>query len=703
MILSRPPLRVRPQEKFEPRRPRPSVGLVEDILDLTQRIRRSMRFGHSHISLEIQSLCRFLGHERKLAAYTVCRDPGLEPAVRALQAVADRAGCELEKAVARQLASDPTRRSNDYLGKVGEFASWEARCAQIGPTSKVLFVGSGALPVTALTLVRELRCQVTCLDRDREAAELSRQALAHLGCPERLQVVHGSLADVDVESYTHVWIASLVPNKVDVLRVLARRAHPSARVLVRYGEGLHRIFNYELEPEALRGWLVQRRLERKGHLHSTLLLSRETLHFPVNQPNDGPLGNVLIVGAGPVAMSYATLLSRPGHCRRIELLARPGEKAQALAEELRSSGGQVRCDVSATHLAKAEGVGQLHAVHFSPRDLPAFDTVVLAVPAGAYPLAARELPLRPGTLVVLPSAALGSGAELSHELGSEVVVASFSNYFAAAKPSEGPTHLLLRGLKKKVYLGLSRPDSRSVALANLLGSAGVAVEELASPAAAESRNITTYVHPALFIDPVALESVLRFEPSLKKMYKLYPEGPLTKASMERMVRLWGEISALQRQLGVPPLNLLKFLNDDNYPVHEHSLSREDIEGFPELPFTHQVLLLYVRYTSLLVDPFSEPDPATGRYQDFSAVAFPHVRRLGGQRVELPRIPREDYETLRVLSSLGRRLETDVTQIDSLCTLFEQTVAAFEEREDVTSDLDVGLVRSRAERLAELLA
>lgn len=701
MILSRPPLRVRPLEKFEPRRPRPSVGLVEDILGLTQRIRRSMRFGHSHINLEIQSLCRFLGQERKLSAYSVCEDPRLEPAVRALQQVAERAGCELEKALARQLAGDPTAR-NHYLGQVGEFASWEARCAQIGPHSKVLFVGSGALPVTAVTLVRELRCQVTCLDRDREAAELSRKALAQLGCPEGLRVVHGSLADVDVESYTHVWIASLVPNKLDVLRVLARRAHPLARVLVRYGEGLHRIFNYELEPAALRGWLIQRRLEKKGHLHSTLLLSRETLHFPATLTNDGPLGNVLLVGAGPVAMSYATLLSRPGHCRRVEMLARPGDKAQALADELRASGGKVRCDVSAAHLEKAEGVGQLHAVHFSPRDLPAFDTVVLAVPSGAYGQAARELPLRPGTLVVLPSAALGSAAELGEELGPDVVVASFSNYFAAAKPSAGPTQLLVRGLKKKVYLGLSQPDGRSGALVALLGSAGVAVEDLGRAAAAESRNITTYVHPALFIEPVALDSVLRFEPSLKKMYKLYPEGPLTKASMERMVRLWGEISALQRVLGVPPVNLLKFLNDDNYPVHEHSLSREEIESFPALDFTQQVLLLYVRYTSLLVDPFSEPDPETGRYQDFSAVAFPHVRRLGGQRVELPRIPKEDYETLCVLASLGRRLGVEVPQIDSLCLVFEQAVASFEAREDVTSDLDTALVRARADRLAELL-
>jgi len=701
LILSRPPLRVRPLEKFEPRRPRPSLGLVEDILDLTQRIRRSMRFGHSHINLEIQSLCRFLGQERKLAAYRICQDPRLEPAVRALQQVADRAGCELEKAVARQLAVDPPRR-NHYLGQIEEFASWEARCAQIGPSSKVLFVGSGALPVTALTLVRELRCQVTCLDRDREAADLSRQALAQLGCPERLQVVHGSLADVDVESYTHVWIASLVPNKGDLLRVLARRAHPSARVLVRFGEGLGRIFNYELEPEWLRGWLVQRRLDRKGHLHSTLLLSRETLHFPVSASSEGPLGNVLLVGSGPVAMSYATLLSRPGHCRRIEMLARPGEKAQALADELRGSGGQVSCAVSAAHLRPAEGTGQLHAVHFSPRDLTAFDTVILAVPAGAYVQAARELPLRPGTLVVLPSAALGSAAELSAELGPDVTVASFSNYFAAAKPSSGPTRLLVRGLKKKVYLGLTRPDARGAALADLLGSAGVAVEELAGAAAAESRNITTYVHPALFIDDVALAAVLRFEPSLQKMYKLFPEGPLTKASMERMVRLWSEISALQRGLGVPPLNLLKFLNDDNYPIHEHSLSRQEIESFPELDFTHQVLLLYVRYTSLLVDPFSEPDPETGRYQDFSAVAFPHVRRLGGQRVELPRIPKEDYETLCVLASLGQRLGVQVPQIDTLCARFQEAVRHFEEREDVTSDLDVASVRARADRLAELL-
>ena len=49
----------------------------------------------------------------------------------------------------------------------------------------------------------------------------------------------------------------------------------------------------------------------------------------------------------------------------------------------------------------------------------------------------------------------------------------------------------------------------------------------------------------------------------------------------------------------------------------------DIENFENLPAIHQEYLLYVRYTAILIDPFSNPDDQ-GAYFDFSAVPYKHV-------------------------------------------------------------------------------
>ena len=52
----------------------------------------------------------------------------------------------------------------------------------------------------------------------------------------------------------------------------------------------------------------------------------------------------------------------------------------------------------------------------------------------------------------------------------------------------------------------------------------------------------------------------------------------------------------------------------------------DIEHFEILPDILQEYLLYVRYTAILIDPFSQPDE-NGHYFDFSAVPFKQVYKM----------------------------------------------------------------------------
>ncbi|MEJ7443121.1 opine metallophore biosynthesis dehydrogenase, partial [Staphylococcus warneri] len=70
----------------------------------------------------------------------------------------------------------------------------------------------------------------------------------------------------------------------------------------------------------------------------------------------------------------------------------------------------------------------------------------------------------------------------------------------------------------------------------------------------------------------------------------------------------------------PSVNLLKFMVKENYPVRPETLNEADISQFESLPSVKQEYLLYVRYSAILIDPFSQPDQE-GRYFDFSAVPF----------------------------------------------------------------------------------
>ncbi|WP_249664128.1 opine metallophore biosynthesis dehydrogenase, partial [Lysinibacillus sp. D4B1_S16] len=102
----------------------------------------------------------------------------------------------------------------------------------------------------------------------------------------------------------------------------------------------------------------------------------------------------------------------------------------------------------------------------------------------------------------------------------------------------------------------------------------------------------------------------------KYVYKLYPEGSITYTTIRLMLNYWKEMMAVVNYLHILPLNLLKFMVVDNYPLHPESIDGQEIENFNQLEPIHQEYLLYIRYASLLIDAFSKPDQ-DGNYFDFS--------------------------------------------------------------------------------------
>ena len=139
-----------------------------------------------------------------------------------------------------------------------------------------------------------------------------------------------------------------------------------------------------------------------------------------------------------------------------------------------------------------------------------------------------------------------------------------------------------------------------------------------------------------------------------------------------MLAHWKEIMNIISKLNIKGINLLKFMTDDNYPVRLESLSRHDIENFPFLETIHQEYLLYIRYTSLLIDPFSEPDE-DGRYFDFSAVPITKtfINREG--ELDIPRMPKEDYYRLKIIQGITQSVDSSCPTIDKFIHTYEKKV------------------------------
>ncbi len=134
------------------------------------------------------------------------------------------------------------------------------------------------------------------------------------------------------------------------------------------------------------------------------------------------------------------------------------------------------------------------------------------------------------------------------------------------------------------------------------------------------------------------------------IYKLYPEGPITKYSIQDMVELYHEIMELYQKMGIETFNLLQFLND-SYPVLEETLHLDEIMSFTQKTREEQIFLLYVRYCCILIDPYSIPDEE-GRYFDFSKVEYSKIYLDKENKWTIPRRPAEDYAKLNLLFYLS---------------------------------------------------
>ncbi|WP_338083522.1 opine metallophore biosynthesis dehydrogenase [Fictibacillus nanhaiensis] len=389
-------------------------------------------------------------------------------------------------------------------------------------------------------------------------------------------------------------------------------------------------------------------------------------------------GNTLIAGAGPAGIQIAVQLSK-GWSKKIGLYNRPGIHAARVREELACNHNEVALTIQGEHSGLYAGRAKIDQFYDDASLITdMWDTLILCTPCSSYGDVMTTLQLtrwhRLKTIILL-SPNIGSNSLVKSYLNerNKVEVISLSTYFAATK-LKGPGSVLVahtKAFKKRVYIGSSRQDSMMLnVLLQFLQSVGVDGVKVDTPVAAECRNITTYVHPPLFMNSFTLKEVFHLSDSPKKfMYKLYPEGPITQHVIKQMVTLWKEISRLVEKLDGEPINLLKFLNDDNYPVPEECLSRNDIERFVEYEETKQEYLLYIRYASILIDPFSEPDE-DGRYFDFSRVPYKKSDKDYKGKWRLPRIPFEDYQKLKVLYGVGQQIGINMPKTKELIVNFE---------------------------------
>ncbi|MGG4488564.1 nicotianamine synthase family protein [Metabacillus idriensis] len=162
-----------------------------------------------------------------------------------------------------------------YFSSLSSAVKMDAVRCEISGTSEVFFIGSGAFPLSALTIAKETGARLTCLDIDEEAVEMGREIAGLSGLRDNVRFTSAPVSELPaIKRATHVVIASLVKEKTAIIEQLSSLLPHQAKVILRYGNGLKSIFNYPYHDSPESVWKTEHVYQDK-RFYDTLILTKK--------------------------------------------------------------------------------------------------------------------------------------------------------------------------------------------------------------------------------------------------------------------------------------------------------------------------------------------------------------------------------------------------------------------------------------------
>ncbi len=193
--------------------------------------------------------------------------------VRNLRYISCKALCNLEKYQANCLKfnlEDEFRYTRTLEKKV----LVESKKLGINKDSKVVFIGSGAMPISAFAIAESIGSEIRCIDIDNEAIELSSEISKLLKLDDLITFSKDSLNDLDyLKEASHIIIASLVEDKMKIVKEIKDYLNKEAKIVLRYGNGIKSVFNYPLDTCSISGWKLNELNDRES-IYETIVLEK---------------------------------------------------------------------------------------------------------------------------------------------------------------------------------------------------------------------------------------------------------------------------------------------------------------------------------------------------------------------------------------------------------------------------------------------
>lgn len=109
----------------------------------------------------------------------------------------------------------------------------EVELAGITDDDRVLCVGGGPIPSTAIEMATQTDARVHVIDIDSNAVESARETVSRLGLHHKISVDQGRGEEVDIAPFNVIHVALQVSPKEDVLEHIWSKSKAGDRIIVR--------------------------------------------------------------------------------------------------------------------------------------------------------------------------------------------------------------------------------------------------------------------------------------------------------------------------------------------------------------------------------------------------------------------------------------------------------------------------------------
>ena len=225
------------------------------------------------LKANIDELCSFIiKKENHLAFFQTAENEDIRAYVISIRDLSTKILGIIEKEEARKILED-ANSCFQYGEELKLTVKQEIHDYKITSQDHILFVGSGSMPITAFTIAKETGAEITCVDIDKEALDLSKKVAIKLGFPNI--IFENELFSLSLDKYSHIIIASLVPLKCEILENIRKTIPVTTKLILRYGNELKELFNYPIYQKEIKTF-IKTVIRDRDFIYDTLLLENET-------------------------------------------------------------------------------------------------------------------------------------------------------------------------------------------------------------------------------------------------------------------------------------------------------------------------------------------------------------------------------------------------------------------------------------------